>query len=220
MWKTANRPAPPSTSQVSLPSQIGATENIMRSRQVSLWAWVNMIPTPRSKPSAITYMTTAKPSAPAQISGSQEARPSYCVPKPNMGASSLRRLRAPPRPAFEALVGHRERPPRRPAGPVAEIRTACRLLDRLRALPQQLGDVVGAKTEYERIDDDEGGERGRDCACGNGRDRIRRALQTVDHIRLAPDLGREPAEQHRAEARRRHGHGGAQKPAVLVQAAF
>src|SRR4051812_34674506 len=43
-------------SQVSLPSQIGATENIMRSRQFSLCAALNRMPMPRSKPSTTTYM--------------------------------------------------------------------------------------------------------------------------------------------------------------------
>ena len=71
-------------SQVSLPSQMGATENIIRSRQFSLPAALKRMPTPRSNPSAITYMATATASSPAQISGSQKARPSYSIPKPNM----------------------------------------------------------------------------------------------------------------------------------------
>ena len=62
-------------SQVSLPSQIGATENIMRSRQFSSRAALKRMPTPRSKPSAMTYIATAKAMNQAQISGSQKASP-------------------------------------------------------------------------------------------------------------------------------------------------
>ena len=56
--------------------------------------------------------------------------------------------------------------------------------------------------------------------CGYGRDCIGRPLQTINHIGLAPHLGREPSEQHRPEARGRHGHRCPQKRAVLIETAF
>src|ERR1700716_2297650 len=61
-------PAPPSTSQVSLPSQNGATEFIIRSCSCSVCANGNN-PIPRSKPSRITYIATANPISAAQITG-------------------------------------------------------------------------------------------------------------------------------------------------------
>src|SRR6266853_2068030 len=62
-------PAPPSTSQVSLPSQNGATEFIIWSRSRSVSANGNKMPIPRSKPSRITYIATASPMIAAQITG-------------------------------------------------------------------------------------------------------------------------------------------------------
>src|ERR1700704_7211941 len=62
-------PAPPSTSQVSLPSQNGATEFIIWSRSRSVSANGNKMPIPRSKPSRITYMATASPMIAAQMTG-------------------------------------------------------------------------------------------------------------------------------------------------------
>src|SRR6056297_2864983 len=67
--KAAKRPAPPSTSQVSLPSHTGATEFIMVSRPSSLGAKGKRIPTPRSNPSISTYMMMPKPIMNAQIRG-------------------------------------------------------------------------------------------------------------------------------------------------------
>src|SRR3954465_2101335 len=81
-------------SQVSLPSQIGETENIMRSRQFSLCAALNRMPMPRSKPSTTTYMGIATPRIAAQRSGSQKAQPTYSVPKPNMRVLLIRRVEA------------------------------------------------------------------------------------------------------------------------------
>jgi hypothetical protein len=63
-----------------LPSQIGATESIMRSRQFSFRAALNRIPMPRSNPSAMTYMPTATAISPAQMTGSQKASPWYSMP--------------------------------------------------------------------------------------------------------------------------------------------
>jgi hypothetical protein len=63
---------PPSTSQVSLPSQNGATEFIIRSRSVSLGAKMNRMPTPRSKPSMTTYIITLNATArPSNVGRSQ-----------------------------------------------------------------------------------------------------------------------------------------------------
>jgi len=59
--KAASNATPPSTSQVSLPSQIGATEFIIMSRAASFGARRNKMPTPRSNPSINTYMKTPNP---------------------------------------------------------------------------------------------------------------------------------------------------------------
>ena len=67
--KATNSPAPPSTSQVSLPSQNGATVLTIRSRWRSCRKAGNRMPMPRSKPSRITYMATATPISAAQITG-------------------------------------------------------------------------------------------------------------------------------------------------------
>jgi hypothetical protein len=67
--KATINPAPPSTSQVSLPSQNGATEFIIWSRARSLSANGNRIPMPRSNPSRITYIATAQPMIAAQMTG-------------------------------------------------------------------------------------------------------------------------------------------------------
>src|SRR5437867_4819325 len=63
--KAASSATPPSTSQVSLPSQIGATEFIIRSRLASSGANGDRIPTPKSKPSSSTYMNTPSARMPA-----------------------------------------------------------------------------------------------------------------------------------------------------------
>src|SRR5580658_6949229 len=56
--KAENNARAPNTSLVSLPSQIGATEAIIRSRARSSGANGKRIPMPRSKPSSNTYMNT------------------------------------------------------------------------------------------------------------------------------------------------------------------
>ena len=160
------------------------------------------MPTPRSNPSAITYMATATASSPAQISGSQKARPSYSIPKPNMlFASYLRRLRPvtgrPSRPSSGTESGR--------FGFLAEV-VAAHVLDRIGPAPQELGEIIGAEAEHEGIDDEEGQERRGHRTRGYGRDRVGRAQVSVDHIGLTADLGGEPAEEHGAEARGRHDH--------------
>jgi hypothetical protein len=52
-----------------LPSQNGAIERIITSRSPSSLLNGNSIAMPRSKPSMITYITTATPMMPAQING-------------------------------------------------------------------------------------------------------------------------------------------------------
>src|SRR5690606_38405840 len=65
--KAANKPAPPNTIHVSLPSQMGATVFIITSRSPSLGKNGNKMPIPRSKPSITTYISTPKAIMPAQI---------------------------------------------------------------------------------------------------------------------------------------------------------
>src|SRR3954471_2206344 len=147
MLKTASSPPPPSTSQVSLPSQIGATDIIMRSRQFSFFADANRIPTPRSKPSTMTYIATAKAMNQAQTSGSQKARPWYSVPKPNI--ASPRRLHATAGAAAEAFVRHRQGAFRLLVGAIPELGPADRFFQGLGALPEELCEVVAAEAEDE-----------------------------------------------------------------------
>src|SRR5829696_8881751 len=123
------------------------------------------------------------------------------------------------RTAAEALVGHRERPLRLLVGAVAEISAAHRLLERLRPFSQGLRKVVAAEAEDEGVDHDERDERAEHRAARHRRDRVGGAQEAVDDEGLASDLSSEPAEQDGAEARRRHQHGGVQKPAVLEQPA-
>ena len=59
------------TSQVSLPSQNGATEFIIWSRWLSSRKYGNRMPMPRSKPSSTTYSATASAMTAALTSGSQ-----------------------------------------------------------------------------------------------------------------------------------------------------
>ena len=68
-------PPPPSTSQVSLPSQIGAMLFIITSRSARLRANGNKMPTPRSNPSSSTYMNTLKAMMPLQIRGRSSTGP-------------------------------------------------------------------------------------------------------------------------------------------------
>src|SRR6516225_1426505 len=57
--KAAKSDAPITTSQVSLPSQKGEIVAIIASRRASFSAMPNRTPTPRSKPSRITYTRIA-----------------------------------------------------------------------------------------------------------------------------------------------------------------
>ena len=67
----ANSPAPPSTSQVSLPSQMGAAVFIIRSTSCSSRANGASMPSPSTKPSSTTYISTPKPITPNHTTGSQ-----------------------------------------------------------------------------------------------------------------------------------------------------
>ena len=71
LGKAANRPAPPRTSQVSLPSQIGAAVFIMWSNSPSVLAVGARMPSPSTTPSNSTYISTLKPTMPNQTTGSQ-----------------------------------------------------------------------------------------------------------------------------------------------------
>src|SRR4051812_26160139 len=149
---------------------MGATENIMRSRQLSLWAWVNMMPMPRSKPSTTTYIVMATPRIAAQSTGSQKAQPWYSIPKPNMPGPSLfgglwgGGLAS--RFAAQALVGEREGPLRllsRAAGTWND-------LDGIGPFAQDLRQVVAAESEDDRVDHQERLKRDRDGARRDRRD--------------------------------------------------
>jgi len=67
----ASSPAPPSTSQVSLPSQMGAAVFIMWSSCFSSSANGARMPRPSTKPSSSTYISTPKPITPNHTTGSQ-----------------------------------------------------------------------------------------------------------------------------------------------------
>src|SRR4051794_5211645 len=138
-------------SQVSLPSQIGATENIIRSRQFSLCAALNRMPMPRSKPSTTTYMVIATPRIAAQRSGSQ--RPSRRIPfrSRTCGSSLFGGLR----PgcfvswaAFQTFVGQRKGPLRL----LGRVLGAGDVIDRVGPFTQDLGQVVAAEPEHDHVD--------------------------------------------------------------------
>src|SRR5215212_5160352 len=142
-------------SQVSLPSQTGATESIIRSRQLSDRAEVNRIPTPRSKPSTITYIATATARSPDQIKGSQKASPwrppAKEVRKSSIRPSSCGWLRPAARTRPDRLVGNGERPLRLAVEPVVEVPTAHRLFEPLRPVAQELGEIIAPEAEHEGI---------------------------------------------------------------------
>ena len=68
------------------------------------------------------------------------------------------------------------------------------IVDGIRPAPQELREIIGAEAEHEGVDDHKGQKRRRHRAGRDGGDRIRGAQDAVDHIRLAADLGGEPAE--------------------------
>src|SRR5690606_32685401 len=69
----ASKPAPPSTSQVSFPSQIGAAVFIMWSSWPSSSANGARMPRPSTKPSSSTYISTPKPITPNQTTGDRKS---------------------------------------------------------------------------------------------------------------------------------------------------
>src|SRR5690606_19020852 len=188
--KAASRPAPPSTSQVSLPSQTGATVFIMTSRSAASGKNGNSRPIPRSKPSITTYIITPN--------------------RMMMAHSSGRSI-----PMGRLLVGGRERPHRlaRLAG-AARPRVASGLL---RARGQQPQPIGGARAEHGQVDEHEQRQRETDLARVVRRDRIGGALQSIDNPGLAADLGGVPARQDGGQPGRRHGGRAAQEGPRAVQ---
>ena len=77
---------PPSTSQVSLPSQNGAIEPIIASRSASPGASANSMPTPRSEPSMTTYIAMLKATASPSRTGRLDA--TAHLPRCPAGAAS------------------------------------------------------------------------------------------------------------------------------------
>src|SRR5262245_8963292 len=163
---------PPSTSQVSFPSQIGATEAIIRSRARSSGASGKRIPTPRSKPSSSTYMKTPTARISVQI-----------------GTRSRVIVAA----ALPVLTGRRGERARRAFGEPRLVRLE---LLRQPALHQP-HEVVDAEAEDGEIHDSVG-DQGRQHFTTRDRrgDRCGGAQVPVDDERLPADLGRDPAGGH------------------------
>src|SRR5512146_1355211 len=140
---TASSPPPPRISQVSLKSQTGATEAIIRSRSCASGRNPNSMPTPRSKPSRSTYMKTAS----ARIAAHSGTRSSAMAGSLRVGGGRQRTSRA----RFDLLVV------------LARQR-------RLRSAHDHAPQQHEAAAEDDDVGDDVGGQRQRDVA---GRQRRR-----------------------------------------------
>src|SRR5580704_7236320 len=127
MGNAAKSPAPPSTSQVSLPSQTGATVFIITSRFCCSGKNGNRMPMPRSKPSSTTYINM-----PSAIIAAQ-------VRVRSMSGS------------FDGMRGNRERSTRGVVV-VVHARHAGGLARQRRTCFEQLEQVVDARPEHERVD--------------------------------------------------------------------
>src|SRR6266704_2729489 len=184
--KAAKRAVPPSTSQVSLPSQIGATEAIIRSRAPSPGANGKRIPTPRSKPSSSTYMKTANARISVQI-GTRSRAITNSVLLIRLDRRGDRTCRALDEPRL-ARVEHRRQP-----------------------TLHDTHEVVEAGAEDDDIDSDVEEQRSHDIAARNrGGDCVRRAQEPVHDERLAADFGGSPAREYRQVADRNRPGRGAQ----------
>src|SRR5690606_35084528 len=199
------RPPPPSTSHVSLPSQIGATEFIIVSRSSSVGTDWNRMPMPRSKPSISTYMKTAKAITAPEISG--RSRSISVLLHHSAGRSDFF-LWQRHRPRRRALAQLRLvlRPPHSGPGPGRRWAE--------RDYPQH---VPGAGAENRRVGNDEQHQRQPDRGRGNRRNGIHRPHQPVDDVRLPADLGDEPAGQHGHKAGRSHQHPEDLEPPRLLE---
>src|SRR5438132_571704 len=156
--KAASSATPPSTTQVSLPSQIGATEFIMMSRATSLGARRNRMPTPRSNPSISTYMKT-------------------------------------PNPKIRFFLG-------------------------LRTSAHETDHVVDSHRVHDEVDEHINDERDQNVGAAQRRSHgVLGAHQAVDHPRLPPNLGRDPAGDHGDKAERQASLAHAQEPDGVVQSA-
>src|SRR5580704_10689151 len=141
--KAENNARAPNTNQVSLPSQIGATEAIIRSRARSSGANGKRIPMPRSKPSSNTYMNT--PNARRIVQTGTRSR--LIRHSSNIGTS-----------------GRRERA----CGALVEPKFVALYLLR-QSLPQQSHDVVDTGPKDDDVYRDVGEQRREHVAAGEGR---------------------------------------------------
>src|SRR5690606_25096022 len=182
--KAASSPAPPSTSQVSLPSHTGATVFIITSRSAVCWKKGNRMPIPRSKPSITTYIMTPNRMMTAQING-----------------------RSTPMSRLLCCGGKRPHRLARPAR-TARPRVVAGLL---RAGGQQAHAIGSAGAEHGKVDDHEKGQRKTHLAGGVRRYGVGGALQPVHDPRLAADFRGVPARQQGNQPRRRHGQRKAQE---------
>src|SRR5580658_2776971 len=184
--KAENNARAPNTNQVSLPSQIGATDAIIRSRARSSGANGKRMPIPRSKPSSNTYMNTPNPSRIVQTG----TRSRLMADSSNVGSGGCGKW------------------PRR-----ALIEPQFVTLDLFgRSLPHQAHQVVGAGAKDDDVYRDVGEKRCEHVAAGERRTHcVRRAQESVHYIGLPADFSRDPACSHGHIARRNHPGRRAQK---------
>src|SRR6185437_4116110 len=186
--KTANSAAPPSTSQVSLPSHTGATVFIIRSRSFSSGKNGKTMPMPRSKPSSTTYMKRPN----AMIAAHMTVTSIFFSQAVGLGSGHV-----------DQLIGGGQRAARAPGGLVARHAMRCVSRQR-RTRAHQLEHVVDAGAEHEEVDHHEGHQRDTDLLRGQRRHRLRGAHHAVHDPRLATGFGGDPAGQQRDEAARAH----------------
>ena len=190
--KAASRPTLPRTSQVSLPSQIGAIEFMTRSRACGQARSCRACR--RRDRSRRARRRRRRRRARMAVQTGTRLSVGVIAPPPRRGRQGLdRRLRP--------AAGDRARPPRPRAAPDDAQHGEER--------PAGIDEQIDRDIEEQRQQHIGAGER--------GRDRIRGAQQAVDRPRLAPDLGRGPAGDDGDEAEAGRDLAEPQIPGVCVE---
>src|SRR5690606_3115539 len=186
--KAASKPAPPSTSHVSLPSHTGATVFIITSRSDSSVKNGKRMTSPRSKPSITTYIRIPNRMITAQIR--VRSTPISVLPQ---------------RSRF-AFIGSRRQGSR---GGACLARAARRgaLLRHRRPAANEPQHVNRSGPEDDEVHDDEQNQREAHFERAVRAHRIGRTHHAVHHPGLPPHFRGEPAGQQRNDSSRPHVQG-------------